>query len=417
MSADWPAEIAVTETPSGVVYCLPERGRYVFRIAGRILLCAGLFILIVPIIGTLVHFQQGFDLAKLLVHVAYAAPIPIVFFVVRSYVVGACDITLENGTLKVTDRGLLFPLVRRRPFDQISRISLRFGRQEPQLVTHPREEPTATKTDENSCSIEVSVTKGQSMTMAFGYPARLLWPLAIDLNRRLSMPAAPSLNNDGTVAAAPERPPLPPVEVVCGKTPVFVDRPDQPAKSNVILERKADGLTLAVPPAGIVNGSKGLFAFAVLWNGFLALLLCLSLPGLFLGKLGPGALPGGIVFVIFCLVGISMALAAYHMGKRSAVLAVIGETLMILQTGPFGEKRGEWDRDELADIRPGPSGMEVNKRPVMELHVQPIDGKCFGILGGRDIEELEWIATLLRQALRVPATTPAEDRREDLVNS
>jgi hypothetical protein len=95
-------------------------------------------------------------------------------------------------------------------------------------------------------------------------------------------------------------------------------------------------------------------------------------------------------------------LGAINMGRRRAVFAVVGETLMVLQTGIFGSKRREWKSEHIADIRTGPSGMKVNNMDVIELQILQRNGKKFGMLAGREVPELQWLATLLRRALRVP---------------
>jgi hypothetical protein len=39
----------------------------------------------------------------------------------------------------------------------------------------------------------------------------------------------------------------------------------------------------------------------------------------------------------------------------------------------------------------------------MELQIHPVGGKKAGFLSGRDNEELRWVATRLRRALKVPS--------------
>ena len=101
-----------------------------------------------------------------------------------------------------------------------------------------------------------------------------------------------------------------------------------------------------------------------------------------------------------------MMLGAINMGRRRAAMAVANGALMVIQTGIFGSKRREWQQAEIKTIRVGPSGMEVNDRPVMQLQIVPVAGKPFGVLTGRDVAELEWMATLLRQALTGAASAP-----------
>ncbi len=57
----------------------------------------------------------------------------------------------------------------------------------------------------------------------------------------------------------------------------------------------------------------------------------------------------------------------------------------------------------MAAIHVGRTGMEVNNRPVMNLHVHTKDGRKVGMFTQRDDEEIRWIASLLRTTLGVPA--------------
>src|SRR5581483_9571852 len=80
----------------------------------------------------------------------------------------------------------------------------------------------------------------------------------------------------------------------------------QPPGSQIVVERFADGLTINVPPAGLWRGSHGLFAFGVLWVGFMSVFTPLFLAGLFSGK---GVEQGAALLVpallsLFWLVGI-----------------------------------------------------------------------------------------------------------------
>jgi len=196
----------------------------------------------------------------------------------------------------------------------------------------------------------------------------------------------------------------------------FVENAAQPLESDVVHERQPDGVTLTVPPAGIWRGSKGLFFFSIIWLGFMVIF-----DGMLLvmtrGGLGFMMLPFLAGSLLFWAIGIAMLVGAINMGRRRAVLAVVGDRLLVLQTGLFGTQRHEWDREELADVRPGPSGMKVNHVAVLELHVVPRQGKPVGLLCGRDNLELAWLATVLRRALAVPraeapAAADAEEREE-----
>jgi hypothetical protein len=180
----------------------------------------------------------------------------------------------------------------------------------------------------------------------------------------------------------------------------------RPVSGWVEIEHHETGVTLRIPPAGVRRVSGGISAVAVVWTGFVLLIsagcVCANAPW--------GAYP---FLVPFWGVGVGLLLAAWHMGRRQAVLAVVGDTLMILQTGPLGSKRGEWPRARISHICAGPSGTQVNDQDVLELQIHLAWGDRFVLLAGRGEEELRGLAVALRQALGVPAerTTGAPAER------
>jgi hypothetical protein len=95
-------------------------------------------------------------------------------------------------------------------------------------------------------------------------------------------------------------------------------------------------------------------------------------------------------------------LAGTNLARRQAILAVADGRLLIVRIGPFGSKRLEWLRDEIATIGIGDSGSRIQGVPVVELQVQPIDSRRLAILAERDRTELDWLATTLRRELQVP---------------
>jgi hypothetical protein len=168
----------------------------------------------------------------------------------------------------------------------------------------------------------------------------------------------------------------------------------QPLDSRVELQRHADGLTLLVPPAGIGRSQPAILLVALIWCSAVALAAIAAIAG--------GAGPGLLITLPHWAIGIGLLLAAIYLGRRRAVLAVVGDRLLVYQSGPFGGKRGEWAREQIGALCAGPSGTRENQRPILELQIHPIGGKKFGLLAGREAEELRWLAHVLGQSLRVP---------------
>jgi hypothetical protein len=176
----------------------------------------------------------------------------------------------------------------------------------------------------------------------------------------------------------------------------------QPTGSPIEIRRFDDGFSAIVPPAGLWRGSGGLFGFSLLWNGSL-LVFTVAVAGVILSGNPPQdgpvwAFP--LAAGLFWTIGIGTLLGSIQMGRRHAALAVAGGTLMVMQTGIFGKKQGEWPLSEVASIRVGPTGIRVNGVPVLELQIHDRGGKKLTLLAGRKADELEWLAEELRIVAR-----------------
>jgi hypothetical protein len=230
--------------------------------------------------------------------------------------------------------------------------------------------------------------RGQPLTLARSYPRDWLRSLAADLARRLSCVS-------GKMAALA-------VEVVEDRhEPVpFVERSEKPSQSKAVLVRQASGLALTLPPPGLWRGSSGCyFLFGLVW------MMCVTVAGI---SFLPGAPDRGqaVLVLLICLVaGVVVLLIGIHLGSKQAVFTVAGASLMVVEdSGLLGSKCHEWTRREIADIRTGWAGPDMNadEKPLPELQILLGNGEIHGMLSGRGEQELQWIATVLRQALRVP---------------
>ena len=170
------------------------------------------------------------------------------------------------------------------------------------------------------------------------------------------------------------------------------------------VESRSDGVLLVVPPAGLRKGSKGLFGFAILWCLIVAV-ITIAIGSASAKNVRAKPFVGWALISVFWLVGLSMLTGAVNMARRRAMLLVENGQLKVAQIGIFGAKRWDWNRENIAAIRADTSGMEINNAPVIELQIRPVNGKKVGFFSGRDQEELRWMASELRRALKVPATT------------
>jgi hypothetical protein len=226
---------------------------------------------------------------------------------------------------------------------------------------------------------------GNRRVIVAGYPREWLTELAADLSTRvgasLSATTAPAV-----IVQDPRENP-----------PELADAP-RPAETTVKINSRPGGILIEIPPAGFRGFSRSLLTFAIVWCAIVALMGGMALFGKNRGS-------GFVGFIPFGLIGVGLIAFAQNLARRRTTFLVEGGRLKATQSGPFGTREREWQRNEIAAIRADASGMEVNERPVIDLQVHPIIGKKVGYLASRDENELRWIATELRRALNVPATT------------
>jgi len=261
-------------------------------------------------------------------------------------------------------------------------------------------------------SLEAKTADGQRAIIAPGYPITWLLPVAEDLVRIRSQKQRNSAATEPSVV---------PIETIVAKSmqdlvgderkaPAPDDVYEQPAKSVIQLQNYAEGPTFIVPPSGLGKGDAGMFTFGVIWCGGMVLFTAVFL---YSGPQG-NALWGVLgILSLFWLAGIALLTAGWNMGRRQAAVALVRDRLMVMQTGLFRTKNLEWPRSDIRTVDVGPSGYEVNDKPVLELQIQGTDKKLFGMLAGRDPQELAWMATHLRHALAgdAPISAAPGDRR------
>lgn len=257
-----------------------------------------------------------------------------------------------------------------------------------------------------------SVGVTNQVVLAWGYPREILEPVALHLGERCDLatrtlansaahkPVGVSSDYSGVLQQR-----LSPEELQTGgddddaswmEEPATTTLPDPPAGSDIEVETFADGLTIRIRPAGLRKGTSGLFTFSLVWNGAMLLFTTLFLVAMLSNRANNDDMWVVMGFLaLFWAVGIGTLCGALNMGWRKAAIAVAGDSLMVMQTGPFGKKSKEWPLSDLVDIKAGPSGIRVNDVDVVELQIYAIDDSKFGLLAGRATAEVEWLASLL----------------------
>ena len=180
--------------------------------------------------------------------------------------------------------------------------------------------------------------------------------------------------------------------------------PTKPSNCQIIIHEKKDGtVAYEVPPAGLLKGSKGLFAFSIIWLLFCSFIFAGIL---FFGPAEDGGNSWVILLVTlaFIGVGIGMLLGGIHMGKRSVMIGVLPGGLFVERKSIFGTKWLEFAQDEILNVKVGNSGMEVNDEPIKQLKIVQKNGKTVGLLSQLSEDELEWLAYSLNSSMGIDPT-------------
>jgi hypothetical protein len=245
--------------------------------------------------------------------------------------------------------------------------------------------------------------KAKSMWLAPGYPRPWLMVLAEDLAQRCS-------------AAEPAPASVAPIPVL-EQAPDFSDYEElseQPGGSRIAVERSAEGLTLIVP-SGIKSG-PGWY----LPGGFLCF-MAFALSTMFFEDGAVRDMPLWLNVVLFVATGtggIAFIIAQANLSRRRVELAVRGDALIVLQSNLFGVIERHWWCEQVADIfvlhhldSEGPDHWELQIQP------RPGEGGAFRLLAYQDVNDLRWLATVLRQAVRCPCDSKESPARGLVVRS
>jgi len=250
-----------------------------------------------------------------------------------------------------------------------------------------------------------TLNKDDNMLVTAGYPAALLVPLAQVLSGTVAGSRSGTLSDLAEDEASDREEAESPVATsdsraaaAAGDVPLPDDRIAAPPDTNITLQERPGGIAISVPRAGLWRGSKGLFMFSLMWNGFIAVFITL------MARTGT---PFGIYLfmLIFVAIGLAMLGAALNMGWKRILLAVANDTLAYETISPFGVVRKQFHRKEIESIGVGPSGMSVGNVPVMELQILLAGaGGKIGLMSQCSADESAWVAAQLRLRLKVGRT-------------
>ncbi len=416
MSNNLPHEIQVKTLADGVQYILPKRQLGKARWLGLIPLIFGgimlLFLLVwlfIPAITAFKDIGEGdsaawapvlFGVFGLLFLIPDGALIIVGLAVLQNNT--HSRILLQNQRLYAIERLGLIRLKRKRPADRITELEIG------PAITSAFEDADHTtikifKDIDVLCGISAEGDGIQPLLIAPGYPRQLLQPFATELAQALDA-------TDRTKLVSERGPAVSVIENEDESDPTVPEqfteeKRQQPAGAKSIIEHRDDGLTITVPPLGFFKSSKGLGTAALLWTGFCTFFITMTIladTGV-IGDQDNNSPPWWVylLLAVFMSVGIGIGTYAYILGKRQAIIDVVGHTLLVTRKGVRNTTQAEWHADDLQSIDLGPSNMKVNEKPVMQLHIQPREGKRLAMLTQLDDRELKWIARTLRHALGV----------------
>ena len=391
--ANLPADVEVRELlPEGVHYILPPRMLGKARRWAKAALVIGGFVGIAALAWFALSAWRMVAGGKLniggIVPTLFMLPITSFAFTVAAFgsflLYGHAEILLADGTLTARERSGWLRKNWKRRIDSIERLEV------VEALARPTDGAAPLRLPGDYYRI-----KAGDIFLAPGYPRELCFALAEDLRRRW-----PKNNSGDSNSTAPEVIESSPFgSSIVGETAVAPPPLVQPTCSTVEVTDTADSLTLRVPPAGIRKGSKGLIFFALFWNAFMIIFTLATVGAGFKHMPWLGI---GLFLAAFWAVGIGMLVASVNMGWREAAIVVAAHRLMVIQKSIFGTKRREWAGDELDTIVSGLSHMEVNNIHLRQLQIRTTEGRKFAYFTGRDDDELEWLAGLLRERLDLP---------------
>ena len=379
-----PPEIQVIASADGVRYRLPRRPLTRDRLR---FLIRGLVVSLLVIGGAAIwtNLRSGLGEIRSITFVFFwllVACFMLIGFL--SHIFGHSEVELRGGQLRAIERLGPFRSRRRISVDLVKRLVVENlgaheGGPDPGTTSRSADEPRLAE-------IRAEARWGLPVRIAIGYPRAWLRALARDLALRVKSSAHDPLFDP------------PPAKIPVVEAGGLLARPMLPAGSDIVVDRHPDGVTFLVPPRGIARSGGYLLILVGVMFLAGAVLAVLQAAGLVRGLGEPGP-----AFAIGLSIGLLQVLWAIEKGRRRVELAVSGDMFRIKTTSPVRSRERVWWREEVADIRIGDSAREINDRQVPELQIHTRTGTKFGVLGGRDADELAFLAAAIRRSLDLPA--------------
>jgi hypothetical protein len=297
-----------------------------------------------------------------------------------SILAGRREVTLRGGKLRTTECVGPFWRTKRWPLGKLSRLQVvAFF---PADAANPKEGSLLSRLDALSGMLE----DGTRFMIVPAYPRRLLNPFAEELARRCNCkfdraeyvsPAMAETRAQATVLTAWNE-----------------GVRHQPESSRAIVDDAPGGITIALPRYGFRGGPLTMIVLGGVAS---------AVAGFVMAKVDNLPTTPTIIVQAIGFAGLLVAIHGIRIARRKAVIAVVGRQLLVMQTGLVRSTERSWEADQLAAVRVGKSGMQINEVDILELQIVPKEGLPFGLLAGRDEPEIAWIAGVVRERLGLPA--------------
>jgi DMSO/TMAO reductase YedYZ heme-binding membrane subunit len=180
-------------------------------------------------------------------------------------------------------------------------------------------------------------------------------------------------------------------------SPRAAPEPIKPMATKIVLTRDGDATAFVIPASGLFRGQS---LFLIIFS-----LMFLAIPGGMMVMVVRESEPYGILLFLGIFVAVGLATLAYGVktGTTRTMLAVTPDVVAFQHNSVFGMRKRQISRQQITGVSVGPSGTTVNDRPLLELQISVRGAPSEGMLVGRSVEELNWIAATLRQALGLDA--------------
>ena len=192
----------------------------------------------------------------------------------------------------------------------------------------------------------------------------------------------------------------------------IIARNSQPSDSTALVRNDGDQLIIDLPrPSHWRSVHFAFLMFCLVWNGLLTLFTCLFTIAAFAGKIqsdDPAEQAPIWVLVLFLipfyLIGGVSLTYWIGMSRRWARIVLSAETLQVTDHKLWKTTTTEWPTDQIVAVRALSQKHENDEEVTWSqgLLIEPLEGVPLAFLEWRPKSELEWLATTLCQALKLP---------------